>query len=341
MISLADLQRRIDSGELSADAAIAQSCEAIEARDKTIGAFVCRTENVRAGQRRSAARHCRRHQGHHRYRGPSDRNGIEDLPGLAAARGCACGDDAEAGRREHRRQDHDDGVRLARSDRDAQSAQPRPHAGRIVLGIGGGGRGRHDSAGGGNADRRFGDPAGFVLRRGRDQAVVPYAADGRREVLFVDAGYRRAVRGRRRRPGARAFGDHQPARTAAGCRDRAAAHRHRDAGFCRRAGSRRRGRRCGSPAQRSNAPALPFARWRCRRSSRKRGGIHETVQEFEAHQALAWEYQTQYDAMPPLLRARLDETPGHPACRLRRGAPDREPGAARPWQRSSTMSTSC
>jgi Asp-tRNA(Asn)/Glu-tRNA(Gln) amidotransferase A subunit family amidase len=41
MISLADLQRRIDAGELSADAAIAQSLEAIAAQDKTIGAFVC------------------------------------------------------------------------------------------------------------------------------------------------------------------------------------------------------------------------------------------------------------------------------------------------------------
>ena len=33
--------------------------------------------------------------------------------------------------------------------------------------------------------------------------------------LFVDAGHGRAVRGRRRGPRARAFGDHQPARTAA------------------------------------------------------------------------------------------------------------------------------
>src|ERR1019366_10794203 len=48
MISLAALQRRIDSGDLSAEAAIAQSCEAIAAHDKTIGAFVCRTETVRA-----------------------------------------------------------------------------------------------------------------------------------------------------------------------------------------------------------------------------------------------------------------------------------------------------
>ena len=34
------------------------------------------------------------------------------------------------------------------------------------------------------------------------------------------------------------------------------------------------------------------------------------VMEFEAHQALAWEYLTQYDLMPPLLRAKMDETSG-------------------------------
>src|SRR5438876_3980403 len=36
--------------------------------------------------------------------------------------------------------------------------------------------------------------------------------------------------------------------------------------------------------------------------------IHPTIQEFEAHQALAWEYRTHHDAMPPRLRAKLDET---------------------------------
>src|ERR1700727_1551002 len=48
MISLAELQRRIDSGDLSAEAAIAQSCQPIDAHERTIGAFVCRTENPRA-----------------------------------------------------------------------------------------------------------------------------------------------------------------------------------------------------------------------------------------------------------------------------------------------------
>ncbi len=38
--------------------------------------------------------------------------------------------------------------------------------------------------------------------------------------------------------------------------------------------------------------------------------IHPTVMEFEAHQALAWEYRTHHDMMPPLLRAKLDETVG-------------------------------
>src|SRR5258708_8121327 len=48
MISLAELQRRIDSGDLSADGAIDQSLEAIGAHDKTIGAFVCRAKAVDA-----------------------------------------------------------------------------------------------------------------------------------------------------------------------------------------------------------------------------------------------------------------------------------------------------
>jgi Asp-tRNA(Asn)/Glu-tRNA(Gln) amidotransferase A subunit family amidase len=48
MISLAELQRRIDTGDLSADAAIAQSLEAIGAQEKTIGAFVCHDKTARA-----------------------------------------------------------------------------------------------------------------------------------------------------------------------------------------------------------------------------------------------------------------------------------------------------
>jgi Asp-tRNA(Asn)/Glu-tRNA(Gln) amidotransferase A subunit family amidase len=42
--------------------------------------------------------------------------------------------------------------------------------------------------------------------------------------------------------------------------------------------------------------------------------IHPTVQDFEAHQAFAWEYRANYDAMPPLLRGRLDESKGTTAA---------------------------
>jgi Asp-tRNA(Asn)/Glu-tRNA(Gln) amidotransferase A subunit family amidase len=48
MISLADLQRRIDSGALSADAAIAQSLEVIGQHEKSIGAFVCHSKSIGA-----------------------------------------------------------------------------------------------------------------------------------------------------------------------------------------------------------------------------------------------------------------------------------------------------
>ena len=48
MIALAELQRRIDSGDLSPDAAISLSLDAIGTHERTIGAFVCHTENARA-----------------------------------------------------------------------------------------------------------------------------------------------------------------------------------------------------------------------------------------------------------------------------------------------------
>ncbi len=48
MISLSDLKRRIDGGELSPEVALAQSLDAIEAQEKTIGAFVTRAKTPRA-----------------------------------------------------------------------------------------------------------------------------------------------------------------------------------------------------------------------------------------------------------------------------------------------------
>ncbi len=56
--------------------------------------------------------------------------------------------------------------------------------------------------------------------------------------------------------------------------------------------------RAGASVRRLALPEILAEAWR----------IHPIVQNFEAHQAFAWEYRANYDAMPPLLRGRLDES---------------------------------
>ncbi|HLZ06745.1 MAG TPA: amidase [Bradyrhizobium sp.] len=56
--------------------------------------------------------------------------------------------------------------------------------------------------------------------------------------------------------------------------------------------------KAGASVRELKMPTLIADAWR----------IHTTVQQFEAHQAFAWEYRENYDAMPPLLRKRLDES---------------------------------
>src|SRR6201996_368457 len=41
--------------------------------------------------------------------------------------------------------------------------------------------------------------------------------------------------------------------------------------------------------------------------------IHPTLQQYEAHQAFAWEYRENYNAMEPLLRGRMDDSRNIPA----------------------------
>ena len=159
MISLADLQRRIDSGELSPEAAIAQSFEAIAASEKTIGAFVCHDTGRARPEHRPAARHRGRHQGHHRYRGLSDRMGSAIYRGFQpkadASVVMVLNSRARPSSARPRR-------RLASSDPTA-TLNPHNHGhtpGGSSSGSAAAVGGRHDPAGAGNADRRFGDPAG-------------------------------------------------------------------------------------------------------------------------------------------------------------------------------------
>jgi Asp-tRNA(Asn)/Glu-tRNA(Gln) amidotransferase A subunit family amidase len=58
--------------------------------------------------------------------------------------------------------------------------------------------------------------------------------------------------------------------------------------------------RAGASVRALKLPEIAAEAWR----------IHPIVQEFEAHQAFAWEYRDNYAAMPPLLRGRLDESVG-------------------------------
>jgi Asp-tRNA(Asn)/Glu-tRNA(Gln) amidotransferase A subunit family amidase len=56
--------------------------------------------------------------------------------------------------------------------------------------------------------------------------------------------------------------------------------------------------KAGASVRELKMPAIIADAWR----------LHTVVQQFEAHQAFAWEYRENYDAMPPLLRKRLDES---------------------------------
>jgi hypothetical protein len=118
MIALAELQRRIDSGDLSPDAAISLSLDAIGTHERTIGAFVCHAENARAqnaGPLRGIAVGIKDIIDTANF--PTEM--AADLQGIPAARPRTCRGCAEAGGRDHHRQDHDHGFCGQRSDCDA------------------------------------------------------------------------------------------------------------------------------------------------------------------------------------------------------------------------------
>ena len=81
---------------------------------------------------------------------------------------------------------------------------PQAYAGRLVLGLGGGGCGGHRAAGAGHADAGIGDQAGRLQRRGRLQAELWRDPPHRRASAQPVARSRRLLRpaGRRRRAGA-------------------------------------------------------------------------------------------------------------------------------------------
>jgi Asp-tRNA(Asn)/Glu-tRNA(Gln) amidotransferase A subunit family amidase len=311
MMSLAELQRRIDSGDLSADTAIAQSLEAVGAHDKTIGAFVCHAETPRAasaGPLRGIAVGIKdiidtsdfpTEMGSAIYKGWRPRADAPVVMMLKQAGATIIGKTATTA--------------FAATDPTA-TLNPRNHghtpggsssgsaaavaAGMIPLALGtqtGGSVIRPASFCGVAAIKPsfrllptvgvkcFSwtlDTVGLFAAGVSDLAHGLSAMTGRSELL----------------PGA-ATGTPRigvVTQDFAGLPDAAGGEALRIATTA--------AARAGASARSLALPEIIAEAWR----------IHPTVQQFEAHQALAWEYRTQYDAMPPLLRGRLDESAGTP-----------------------------
>jgi Asp-tRNA(Asn)/Glu-tRNA(Gln) amidotransferase A subunit family amidase len=309
MISLAELQRRIDSGVLSADAAIAQSMEAIGAHDKTIGAFVCRAENPRAaiaGPLRGIAVGIKdimdtsdfpTEMGSPIYRGFRPRGDASVVAALRQAGATIIGKTTTTA--------------FASVDPTA-TLNPRNHghtpggsssgsaaavaAGMIPLALG--------TQTGGSVIR----PASFCgvaaikpsFRMLPTVGVKCYSWTLDTVGLFA-AGVSDLAHGLSAmtgRPELMLQAAIPTPRIGIVTQDFAGAPEASGGETLRIAA--KAAEAAGASVRMLALPGIVAEAWR----------IQPTIQEFEAHQALAWEYRTHYDAMAPLLRARLDESKG-------------------------------
>jgi Asp-tRNA(Asn)/Glu-tRNA(Gln) amidotransferase A subunit family amidase len=309
MISLAELQRRIDSGDLSADAAIAQSLEAISAHDKTIGAFVCRAktvDGVSAGPLRGIAVGIKdiidtsdfpTEMGSSIYRGWRPRADAPVVAVLKQAGATIVGKTTTTAFASRdptatlnpRNPNHTPGGSSAGS-------AAAVAAGMIPLALG--------TQTGGSVIR----PASFcgVAAIKPSFPLLPtvgvkcYSWTLDTVGLFA-AGVEDLAHGlsaMTHRPELLTGAVTRAPRIAVVTQDFADAPDPTSEEALRIATRAAEG--AGASARPLELPEILAEAWR----------IHPTIQEFEAHQALAWEYRTHHQAMPPLLRAKLDETIG-------------------------------
>ena len=307
MISLAELQRRIDSGDLSPDAAIAQSREAIDAQDKTIGAFVCRSENPRAaggGRLRGIAVGIKdiidtselpTEMGSTIYRGWQPRADASVVMMLKQAGATIIGKTTTTAFAANdptptlNPRDHDHTPGGSSSGSAAAVA-----AGMIPLALGtqtGGSVIRPASFCGVAAIKPsfrllptvgvkcFSwtlDTVGLFAAGVEDLACGLAAMTDRPELL---GGAKVSV-----------------PRIGVVTQEFAGAPEAASEGALRVASLA--AERAGASVRVIALPKIAAEAWR----------IHTTIQQFEAHQAFAWEYRANYDAMPPLLRRRLDDS---------------------------------
>src|SRR5712692_6359661 len=121
---------------------------------------------------RAAPRHPHRRQGHHGHRRHADGVRLARLSWVSPA--CRCGLRGAGARRGRggAGQDRDHGIRGAEPRQDAQPAQYRAYARRLVERVRGGRRRFHGAARLRHADRRVDHPSRLVLRRRRLQAQL-------------------------------------------------------------------------------------------------------------------------------------------------------------------------
>src|ERR1043166_8775445 len=311
MLSLAELQRRIEAGDLSADAAIAQSMQTIDAQEDNIGAFVRRASTPRAqtaGTLRGIAVGVKdiidtadmpTEMGSVIYQGWQPRADAAVVTALKAAGATIAGKTTTTGfasmdptaTRNPRNPGHTPGG-------SSSGSAAAVAAGMIPLALGtqtGGSVIRPASFCGVAAIKpSFGllpmvgikcyswtlDTLGLFAAGVNDLAHGLSAVTGRAELLSGNAAAAPRIG--------------IVTQDFAGAPDSAGEAALRTAS--------RAAERAGAQVRALALPEIVAEAWRA----------HPTLQEFEAHRALAWEFRVHHDAMTPLLRAKLDETVGLP-----------------------------
>jgi Asp-tRNA(Asn)/Glu-tRNA(Gln) amidotransferase A subunit family amidase len=311
MISLADQKRRIDKGELKPDAALAESLAAIEALEPAIGAFACRAKNPRAqneGPLRGIAvgikdiidtQDMPTEMGSSIYRGHQPRADAPVVMLLKQAGATIVGKTTTTA--------------FAAND-PTPTRNPHNHAHTP----GGSSSGSAAAVGGGMIPLALGTQTGGSVIRPASfcgaAAIKPsyrllptvgvkcfswtldtvglFAADVESVALGLSA--------MTNRPELLA-----PALTAPriGVVTQEFAGQPEAVGAEALQGAARAAAKAGASVRELKMPDIVAEGWR----------IHPTLQQYEAHQAFAWEYREHYDAMAPLLRGRMDESRGIPA----------------------------
>jgi Asp-tRNA(Asn)/Glu-tRNA(Gln) amidotransferase A subunit family amidase len=309
MISLAELQRRIDAGELSPDDAIAQSLAATSAHEKSIGAFVCRDESPRAqsaGPLRGIAVGIKdimdtqdfpTEMGSPIYRGYRSRGDAAVVMMLKQAGATIIGKTTTTAFASTdptpTLNPHNHGHTPGGSSSGSAAAVA---AGMIPLALG--------TQTGGSVIR----PASFcgVAAIKPSYRLLPtvgvkcYSWTLDTVGLFA-AGVDDVARGLSAltgRPELLLPSSIPTPRVGIVTQDFAGAPEASGGEALRIA--TKAAERAGAAARMLDLPEIIAEAWQA----------HPVIQEFEAHQALAWEYRENYQAMAPLLRARLDESKG-------------------------------